>query len=805
LLPLIERSSGILHSPTTWAFDVRSALIGALLAWILVGLLYSQRREIQRAFQSIWGPFVAWRRRIQASQEEKYVRALKAALQPRLLYKPTSPELILQEPSFLAPAPLPTSIGEAAQSSRLIAVPYAGLLEGHKKVIITGPCASGRTAALILSVLRVTTPENQNGTPAYKRLPFWIDVADLAAARHAQDAPSEERMASLAAATAPGSASKWVLQQLRKEPCLILLDNWESLTADERVEVARWITEADAQCHDVFWLVAAGGEGYGDLVEADFVPAQLVPSTTGISISDLFSHWSQLLGTNGDSPSEEALETLAQAAEAQSPLWELNLRTILYLRTQELPERPADILGRILETNLEAVELGKGQEAIQELAKDLALRTIVTIAASHRLERSAMTGQQIHALIEGLLPPKEGRPKRLDLAVYKLVEECGVLVEEGKSWVPVHAIWEDYLTALHLALDEKGEEMIHAHVHDPSWFVLSEFYAGLADVEGTVEAIISQAELHDDQEALLRAARWGIVAEPDRPWRKTLTRAIATTFMREELDYETRLRIAQALNLVAGEGARAFFVRMLRQPSRDLQKAALRGLGWARASRDMPILAAALRESQGGLQDSAVLALRDMRTPGAVAYLAESLPDAGDALMLVIAEALAASADGWQALEEATHHPDLLVRRAAAHGLGYVAEDWAREQLLEMAREDPQWLVRSAADNALQTKEERTERQARISAPPRVDQMDWLIAWAARQGLGLGVGKAAMETLGRAAREGNVDAKILSALTLAQVGRERDVGILEPLLGEPDTGVQQAASWAIRRIRKRYA
>ena len=797
-------SSTISQRQEGWAFDFRSALIGALLAWILIGLLYSQRTAIQSTLKSIWEPFVAWRSRVRASREEKYVRALKAVLRQRLLLRPKSPESIMQEPSFLAFAPLPTTLGEAARSARSITVPYAGLLEGHNKVIITGPPGSGRTTTLILSVWHATDSPAQNDKSSAKRLPFWIDSAEAGATRDGELVSSEERIANLAASVVPGLASKWILQQLRKESCLIVVDDWDLLAPDTRTQMAHWIAEADAQCHDALWLIASSDEGYGDLVEVGFVPARLLPPTTEINIPNLLQHWSQELGGATTPLSDTALETLLCSVAAQSPLWELHLRAILYLRTQELPERPAEILGRLLETNLEAVDLGKGQEAVAEMARDLALRAIVSVAAAHRLESVSMTGQQILELIEELLPPKEDRPRRLDRAVRQLVEESGILVQKGKTWVPIHPIWEDYLTALHLALDERGEEIVRDHLHDPLWFTLSEFYAGLADVETTVGVIINHADVYDDQDALLRAARWGIVAESDRPWRKQLTRSIAQTFMRDALDYETRLRLGQALNLVAGEGARAFFLRMLRHTSLDVRKAALRGLGWAGASRDMAVLAAALRESNDGLRESAVLALRDTHTAGATAYLAESLPDAPDTLMLVIAEALSASSEGWQALEEATAHPDLLVRRAVAHGLGYVMEDWARERLLEMAREDSEWLVRSAADSALQRREERIGRQTRIPKPPQVDQMEWLIAWAARQGLGLGVGDAALEMLGRAAHEGNVDAKILSALTLAQIGRKADLRILDPLLGESDAGVQQAANSAILCIRKRY-
>jgi hypothetical protein len=180
------------------------------------------------------------------------------------------------------------------------------------------------------------------------------------------------------------------------------------------------------------------------------------------------------------------------------------------------------------------------------------------------------------------------------------------------------------------------------------------------------------------------------------------------------------------------------------------------------------------------------------------------MPEVDETLMIHIAEALASLPAGWQPLANATAYPDLLVRRAAAHALGLIAEPWAEEKLLEIGREDAEWLVRSAAESALQAKEERKKQRSRVSPPPQIDEMDWLIAWAARQGQGLGVGEAARETLLRAAQEGNVDAKVLSALTLAQIGRRTDLPLLEVLGRERDPDVQRAAAWALERVQQRY-
>ncbi len=74
--------------------------------------------------------------------------------------------------------------------------------------------------------------------------------------------------------------------------------------------------------------------------------------------------------------------------------------------------------------------------------------------------------------------------------------------------------------------------------------------------------------------------------------------------------------------------------------------------------------------------------------------------------MASIADVLASDVRGGEALQRAAHHPDLMVRRAATFGLGKVDEDWALELLLELAREDTEWVVRSAAELALQARDE---------------------------------------------------------------------------------------------------
>ncbi|MCJ7551211.1 MAG: HEAT repeat domain-containing protein [Anaerolineae bacterium] len=733
------------------------------------------------------------------------MRALKETLTPLLLFAPTDPGLIFQPPSYRALAPLPTSIVEVAQSPRTVIVPHSAILHGHRKLIIAGTPGAGRTVGLIMNAWQVTETRESDRERPYARTPVWINLSDLTKIDQDAEATALENLVEMATVFLPGIADKWLLRHLKGEPTLLLLDNWESLDVDQHDQIAKWISEADTLLPDAVWVVAASPCGYGALVERGFVAAELLPTTDRASLPNLYRAWSELQGTPiADGRDEEILESLAQALDEGAPLWEIHTRIVLHLATGALPTRQAEVLAQLLNVKLAAVDLGRGCETIVDQAAQIAAGCLVALIAPQRLEGRKVSNQDIRETIKAGLPPKEERSRQLEGAARQQLTGSGILRQEGKAWVADHSLWADYLAAVHLAEAESGGETVRAHIDDPGWSILSELYAGLADAGDIAAALVTASETERGRTALLRAARWARAADPEQAWRKTLIKVLAQTFMQLNLDTGTRLNIGRSLTFVAGPGARAFFLKMLQQRTIEIRCAALRGLGWTASSRDMPLMGAALQDSDPQIQRSAVRALADLGTPSAVAFLSDNLPQVNETLMLVIAEILAWLPEGWQALEEHALHSDLMVRRAAALGPGKINEPWAEERLLEIAREDLEWLVRSAAEAAIQAREEQAEHETHVSPPPEVDQMDWLIAWAARQGQGLGVGQAAVETLLQAARQGNVDARILSALTLAHIGRKSDLLAVETLVRDLNPAVQEAAVWAAEGIKRRY-
>lgn len=797
-MALLQRSS--------WHFDLRSALIGAILAWLLAFLAYRQREAIGRLARQLWAPVINWRRQLQASGEEKYFTALRDQLRQLLLFAPKDPPATFIPPTFRAPAPLPHTASSSGDLPPPLNVTFAHLLEGHSRLLITGTQTAGRTMTLALSVWSVaeTSPHGKGAHP-YRRFPLWGDLSQWSAVPAEVTAPLE-RLACLAQQSLPELMPKWLLTQLHNQPALILLDNWEAVPVAERETVAQWIEEAGRQLPNSTWLIATGPGGYGVLVEQGFVPLEIAPlQVSDEFITRFYTAWAGLPGQDEKEVPEEVRRALRRALETGASFPELTLRTALYLRTGQLPERLTSVLEALLAGQLYLSDLNAEPPELGSQVQTLAFTLLTHLARESRIEGHSFSQQEFNERILALLPPEAERSPKLEGLVKKVLSKSGLLRRQGKQIRLAHYVWEEYLTARALTSDPAAIPLLLEHLHDPAWRLLIECFVGLGEATPLVRELIQTATRPGSEKLLLQAARWAALALPEVAWRKPVMVALARGFMDPSKDNALRLELGRALALVGGDGARLFFIQALQTKIPALRGPALRGLGWTGTPQETAIMAGALRDPSPEIRQSAVLALGDLGTPGALRLLRQALSQGDEMLMLTIAEVMAKTPDGWEFLKEAAEQGDLLMRRAGAHGLGLIRRPWATELLQRLALEDTQWLVRSAADAALAASKEGQESTVTVPPPPVVDKTEWLMAWAARQGSGLGLGEAAMGTLLRALAEGDAETQVLAAQTLAYVGRQQHLEPLKALLTDDQPAVQRAAAEAIRRIEQRYA
>jgi len=277
----------------------------------------------------------------------------------------------------------------------------------------------------------------------------------------------------------PEVLPKWLQQHIRRDHVIFLLDNWDRLTADERIEIAQWIAEVDQIGPDVFWTVAASAEGTGPLVEVGFVPVEILPPTNNAVLERVHLGWQTLFEKEPSATDDICRAKLEEALHAGAPLWELHLRTILYFETGDLPDRPIDVMDRLLKVHLSTVDLGRGYDAVVVQAREIAGRVLAAAAAQMKRDCRPLSLADLKELIEAQLLPVEGRSRRLEAAVQRLVSGAGLLRQHAKRWYVVHELWGDFLAARHLATLENGIDEVRAHLNDPTWTLLSEFYAGL--------------------------------------------------------------------------------------------------------------------------------------------------------------------------------------------------------------------------------------------------------------------------------------------------------------------------------------
>ncbi len=119
---------------------------------------------------------------------------------------------------------------------------------------------------------------------------------------------------------------------------------------------------------------------------------------------------------------------------------------------------------------------------------------------------------------------------------------------------------------------------------------------------------------------------------------------------------------------------------------------------------------------------------------------------------------------------------DLMVRRAAAYGLGRINEPWAEETLNNLQVLDDQWVVRNAASEVIEERQKPDQHVPKRLPPP--SESPWLIAFAGKQGLGISPEKPPTDVLLQALKSGEEDERLASLSYLRMMPNEGVFGAL---------------------------
>jgi HEAT repeat protein len=801
-------------APQPWQFDATSALIGAAVALVLAWLAYRFRDALRLGWETVTAPLARLYHRLQASADDRYRELVATRARSLIVPAHLAPlDAVFIEPKLFSPPPLPQSISEVEPAPASQVLPLRRMLMGHSRLAILGTPGTGRTALLAtiaLTCARTANDEKDEGGRAraramleipQKRLPLYVPLSamDWSATddEGGQESDAVQRLLS-AAVTAVGGGSgltRTVRQHLDTGQAIVLADSWDELSPQQRQWAAAWLSGLTDALPGNIWLIGAGTRGYAPLTEAGFVPLTLGPWDAR-QVKAFAERWVEACIPAGEQPPVTLHELVAELRPAArggaSPL-ELALRAFVCLSDKQPPVKRAALFDRALDLLLwqekEPGTLATCRAVLGQVALTL-----------QQEGRAAASREEIETAIETALPPLEERPARAPAHVFRaLTGERGLLCPAGSNgYAFTHPLWQAYLAARQLVAVDPTT--LVERLEDPRWTEVLRFYAELGNMGPLVATWLRGPDdiFHTRFHTL---SSWISVAPEGASWRDGAMAVLARGLIQPGQPAQARHALAEALAATGVTGTIYFFRQALQHPHAQVRVAAALGLIRMASESDMAMLGALLEDEDPLVRQAAVRKLAHLNVDAATRKLAHILLEGDNTLRPVAASALAMRGEeGMAFLREVVESENVMARRAAVFGL---AQAKARDLLEQVAREDEQWIVRSAASAALEEMD-RQEQAAGVTPPPQIEQLPWLISWAATQGEGVGLGNAAQHMLRRALSEGDAPARLAAAQVLAQVGRPDDVELLQAVLADPDSTVADAALDALAEISRRY-
>lgn len=688
-----------------------------------------------------------------------------------------------------------------------------------------------------------------------ERLPVWIDLPalDLSLAetqeRHAQIKPITDYLnASLPRLIAAASAST-VRAHLIDRRALLLCDNLDLLDAEARQRTLAWLDRLCLVYEGNIVVVSGQPEGYADLSGFDILILNGFDQRQIARFVDQWQAWSE-------AQSLQAWEIVAQAARAelqeaqkkaralgQPPpdesdypqpempaprphlltVWkesraetvlplDLAMAALLWHKQEQVP---ASRLVRFAQTTVRM--LGQTQDSALSPPRWShilgALAWSMHERQAYEAERSELETRVVEILTQMAVQSAaetavEGEEQRMpDVtrpahgAVQALLQSGDLLIDAGRGRVTfVHPVFRAYLAAQHIARSQQ-EPQLTAHVHTLHWQDTIRFYAALVSPDSLVVERLKGADDILMSNVFAAAEYLSASQEGDRKLLSGVLAELAQMLSNPQKPITLRRRAATTLARSNPKGALYLFGQAMQNADPHIRALGVYGLGQLENERVVAGLLHALTDPDYLVRGGALHALA--RRPGeqAIDGLIQGLQDENDMVRQIAAEALSLWPDeGYALLRQAARGPDMYIRRAAILGLGQIQEPWAVEIIDTLSREDKEWFVRAAA---LGVMEMLTSRTLVLRPTGEIEDMGWLMAWAARHGGGLGAGDAAYQTLMRALREGDWPVRLAAADTLRAHGDQRAVEPLLSLLSDADALVRNAAFNALCEIGRR--
>lgn len=657
-------------------------------------------------------------------------------VQPRVLVPPpytdpSDPEALPQDAVGVVPSLPDFNYLSGVYVAHTLSLPEA--LSGGVDLMLTGEPGSGRSTALAFLAIRLANRDPEVAGLAGK-VPILIHAADLLVQGNRGSIEpvveaAQRTVSPSVAAMLPG----YVQKHFENGNALLLLDGLDEVPVEGLPQITSWLTALRGDFSGLRIVAAGPTRAIDGLAQAGLTPVPIAPWTERMQ-REFLTRW-------GRSWQEYVLPHLRKShiSDIDQALVNGWLAGTMRGRT------PAMITLRVWAAYAGDV---RGQRAVDDL-ESYAARIL-----SSDEQRSTEVAALAWLEAASIAMPERELPK--EVPIPSLVE-AGILVRRigGRVSFFQPAIGA-YFGARAMV---KGE--LAAGVEQSRWEPAAKsmhYFAVLGDPETVVQRAL-QATGEPLESELLTVARWLPDTSSKAEWRGRLLREVAKLTQDSARPYGLRLRGVHALAAADEPSVSILFNRMLKSEASASKVLAALGLGGMADETSVERLTAVAQSDPDLLvRQAACLALGAIGSDSALEGLGHALLEGDEELRLAAAEALAIHPDeGYGMLREAAEHEEIMTRRAAVFGLARVLEAWPVEVLERVKVDDEEWIVRGAAAEAL---DRRIKPPWQIYPPPiEPADLPWVVAFAAKEGLGVAPGKAATEMLRRALSSGTFNEK----------------------------------------------
>lgn len=263
---------------------------------------------------------------------------------------------------------------------------------------------------------------------------------------------------------------------------------------------------------------------------------------------------------------------------------------------------------------------------------------------------------------------------------------------------------------------------------------------------------------------LIEMTNWLPITTQASKWRKHLIKIIIAHLNNESLPISLRANIVASLALSRESGILDLFIQMVNSEKYGVKMLGTLGCGLMEQESAVEPLENMIYENSSALGYMACMALVAINTQKSLEIVTTAILNASEEVRRAAAEALSQhEEEGHAVLKDAIKMEDLLVRRASVFGLAKVNQPWADILLNEIQIEDSQWVVRSAAAQVLEDKQNIQIIVPRPFKP--IHETPWLLSFASENGVGISPGQSGWDMVQKSLQNGK-DIYKLAALEI---------------------------------------